>query len=164
MQGLFAARCPAWMRCFLVIALCLLVTSVTARSAFAQGAPAPSAAAPAAPPSPPGTDPNAKLPETGELPSEPPTSAALPPGEAEMARGLPLQRIEVTGNRRVTPEDVLTYIRERTGQPFRPETLTQDVRELWNSGFFDDIEVELDRHDEGVELRFVVRERPSIST
>ena len=38
----------------------------------------------------------------------------------------------------------LTYLRERVGQTFTPEALTQDVRELWNSGFFDDIEVDLE--------------------
>ena len=154
------------MRFFVVLALSLLVVP----RALAQGSPTPAArAADAAAPSSagdsaPDADANAKAPEVAELPNEPPNSAALPPGEAELARGLPLQHIEVTGNRRVTPEDVLTYIRERVGQPFKPETLTQDVRELWNSGFFDDIEVDLDRHDDGVELRFVVRERPTIST
>jgi outer membrane protein insertion porin family len=164
MQRNFAARCQAWTRFIIVLALSLIV----APAAFAQAEPkaaapdAPASAAPAsATPAPtPSTPPAADA----DLPSEPPASAALPPGEAELARGLPLDKIQVTGNRRVTPEDVLTYIRERVGQTFKPETLTQDVRELWNSGFFDDIEVDLDRHDEGVELRFVVRERPSIAT
>jgi outer membrane protein insertion porin family len=167
MQRNFAARCQAWTRFIFVLALSLIV----APAAFAQGEPAaaPPAAAGAAPasatPAPAPSAPAASAPAAdADLPSEPPASAALPPGEAELARGLPLDKIQVTGNRRVTPEDVLTYIRERVGQTFKPETLTQDVRELWNSGFFDDIEVDLDRHDEGVELRFVVRERPSIAT
>ncbi|MCK6538142.1 MAG: outer membrane protein assembly factor BamA [Polyangiaceae bacterium] len=96
---------------------------------------------------------------SAELPSAP----RLPPGEAEKARGLTLVRIEVEGNRRVTKEDILTYLRLRVGQTFAPEALTQDVRELWNSGFFDDIEVDLDKNDAGVTLRFVVRERPNIA-
>ena len=88
---------------------------------------------------------------------------ALPQSEAELARGLPILRIVVSGNRRITPEDVVTYLRERSGQEFSPEVLTQDVRELYGSGFFDDIEVDLERLEEGVVLRFVVRERPSVS-
>jgi len=150
------------MRFLLVLALSLLVVP----TALAQGAAGAAASAPAAATSPAAdapAEPNAPAADL-DLPSEPPSRASLPAGEAELARGLPLQKIQVLGNRRVTPEDVLTYIRERVGQPFKPETLTQDVRELWNSGFFDDIEVDLDRHDEGVDLRFVVRERPSIST
>lgn len=87
----------------------------------------------------------------------------LPQGAAELARGLPILRIVVSGNRRITSEDVLTYLRERPGQEFVPEILTQDVRELYGSGFFDDIEVDLERLEEGVVLRFQVRERPSVS-
>jgi outer membrane protein insertion porin family len=93
----------------------------------------------------------------------PERTVRLPPGEAEQARDLPIVSIEVTGNRRVTKEDVLAYLREREGQPFAPETLATDVRELWNSGFFDDIEVDLERTDAGVRLRFIVRERPNIA-
>src|SRR5439155_10367303 len=87
---------------------------------------------------------------------------ALPPTEAELARDQPIARIDVAGNRRVSKDDFLTYLRERTGQPFTPEGLTRDVRELWDSGFFDHVEVDLDRRDDGVVLRFLVRERPNI--
>ncbi|HEX7454322.1 MAG TPA: outer membrane protein assembly factor BamA [Polyangiaceae bacterium] len=174
MQRIYAARCHAWMRFVIVLALSLIAAPTFAQAPAAQAPAAgrhkPARPAHAATPAAPvaahddaAASDSAPSADTGELPSEPPPSAALPPGEAELARGMPLQRIQVTGNRRVTPEDVLTYIRERVGQAFKPETLTQDVRELWNSGFFDDIEVDLDRHDEGVDLRFVVRERPSIS-
>jgi outer membrane protein insertion porin family len=90
-------------------------------------------------------------------------TAPLPQSEGELARGLPILRIVVTGNRRITPEDVLSYLRERTGQEFSPEVLTQDVRELYGSGFFDDIEVDLERLQDGVILRFLVRERPSVN-
>jgi outer membrane protein insertion porin family len=161
MQGIFAARCQAWTRFILAFALSLLVV----RTAFAQGAAGAAGTAAGAT----GATPQDKSTASAatadaDLPSEPPAKSNLPAGEAELARGLPLQKIEVLGNRRVTPADVLTYVRERVGQPFKPETLTQDVRELWNSGFFDDIEVDLERHDDGVDLRFVVRERPSIAS
>ncbi|MBN2193258.1 MAG: outer membrane protein assembly factor BamA [Polyangiaceae bacterium] len=90
------------------------------------------------------------------------TPAILPASEAEQAAGQPIAQIEVAGNRRVTREDILSYLRERVGETFNPTTLQKDVRELWNSGFFEDIEVDLARADGGVILRFLVRERPSI--
>jgi outer membrane protein insertion porin family len=90
-----------------------------------------------------------------------PSAAAT--GETELARGLPIVGIEVEGNRRVTKDDVRSYLRERIGQTFVPEALSKDVRELWGSGFFDDIEVDLDRSDAGVTLRFTVRERPNVA-
>jgi len=99
----------------------------------------------------------------GEPGTAAPSAAPLPQSEAELARGLPISKIVVAGNRRITPEDVVTYLRERSGQEFSPEVLTQDVRELYGSGFFDDIEVDLERLEDGVVLRFVVRERPSVN-
>src|SRR5262245_42924722 len=103
MQGNFAARCQAWTRFILFLALSVLVVP----SAFAQGAKGtPASSAPAATGSAP-TDASAP-PPLDDLPPEPPKSASLPAGEAELARGMPLQKIEVLGNRRVTAADVLT--------------------------------------------------------
>jgi outer membrane protein insertion porin family len=87
---------------------------------------------------------------------------ALPPTEAELARGQTIVQIDLAGNRRVSKDDFLTYLHEHPRDTFAPEALIRDVRELWDSGFFDDIQVELDRSDEGVRLRFLVRERPNI--
>jgi outer membrane protein insertion porin family len=104
---------------------------------------------------------------SGPVPSQPgtggPPRSAATASETELARGLPIVAIDVLGNRRVSKEDVRSYLRERVGQPFSPEALSKDVRELWGSGFFDDIEVDLDRSDAGVTLRFTVRERPSVA-
>lgn len=86
----------------------------------------------------------------------------LPPSDLDLARGQPIVSIEIAGNQRVSQDDIMTYLREKPGQLFRPEDLTRDVRELWESGFFDDIQVDLTRGDDGVRLRFVVRERSNI--
>ncbi|HVJ93315.1 MAG TPA: outer membrane protein assembly factor BamA [Labilithrix sp.] len=99
--------------------------------------------------------------------AEPATQAAgptinIPPSEAERAEGLPIVRIDISGNRRVAKEDVMAYLREKPGHLFKQENLANDVRALWDSGSFDDIEVDMTRTDQGVVLRFVVRERPNI--
>ena len=99
----------------------------------------------------------------GQTPGAAPRRAALTPSEAEQARDLPIVALEAAGNRRVTAADILTYLREKRGDPFAPEKLAQDVKELWGSGFFDDIAVELERSDAGVSLRFVVRERANVA-
>ena len=99
------------------------------------------------------------------LEEEPPQPRVeIPPSEAEQAAGLPILEITVAGNRRVTADDVTSYLKLRRGEPFSSAALTQDVRELHASGFFDDIEVDLERRDAGVVLRFVVRERPSVAS
>lgn len=87
----------------------------------------------------------------------------IPGDDLQAALGLPVVRIQVTGNRRVAEEDVLTYLRLKVGQPFSQDLLRRDVRELWGSGFFDDIEIDLRIVAHQVHLRLHVRERPSIS-
>jgi len=86
----------------------------------------------------------------------------LPPTAAEQAEGLPIAAIDVVGNRRVARGDVVSYFREKTGHLFKVENLTGDVRALWDSGFFEDVQVDLSTSDRGVTLRFIVRERPNI--
>jgi len=88
----------------------------------------------------------------------------IPQTEAEKAEGAPILSIEVSGNRRVAKDDVLSYLKEKPNQPFKLDTLTSDVRALWDAGFFDDIEVDLTRRDNGVTIRFLVRERPNIKS
>ncbi|HEU4406140.1 MAG TPA: outer membrane protein assembly factor BamA, partial [Polyangiaceae bacterium] len=122
------------------------------------GAAPPGSAAPGGPPPGPGGRP----PPTPADVEVSPRAPSLPATEAEQARGAPIIAIEVAGNRRTTTDEIVAYLHERVGQPFNPETLTKDVRELWDSGFFDDIEVDLTRSDRGVTLRVLVRERPTI--
>jgi outer membrane protein insertion porin family len=95
-------------------------------------------------------------------PASPEPTTQLPATAAEQAEGLPIVAIEITGNRRVAREDVLSYLREKAGHLFGVETLTSDVHALWESGFFEDIQVDLNTNDRGVVLRFIVRERPNI--
>jgi outer membrane protein insertion porin family len=81
---------------------------------------------------------------------------------SEAARGQTILEIDVVGNRRVSRQDILAYLKEKPGQAFSPEALAQDVRELWGSRFFNEIEVDLDRSSNGVSLRFIVRELPTV--
>jgi len=70
--------------------------------------------------------------------------------------------MEIVGNRRVGRDDVLSYLREKPGHLFKVENLTGDVHAMWDSGFFEDVQVDLTTNDKGVVLRFIVRERPNI--
>src|SRR5690606_21727155 len=87
---------------------------------------------------------------------------SLPLSDLERAEGLTIERIEVTGNRRVASGDIQSYLRQKVGEPLRGEQLRRDVRELWRAGFFDDIEVDLRQSATGAGLRFHVKERPAI--
>ncbi|NUP05246.1 MAG: outer membrane protein assembly factor BamA [Polyangiaceae bacterium] len=89
----------------------------------------------------------------------------LPPTEAELARGLVIDKVTITGNTRLPIEDIEALLRNtRVGQVFSPEALAQDVKEMWRSLYFDDIKVELTRKDTGAVIRVIVSERPAIKT
>jgi outer membrane protein insertion porin family len=149
-----------------IVALVLLVLLPGSARAQAPPAGAPAAAQPPPTPTPPA---NAAAPSNvgaGADAFDPsltaPPPIRIPPTEAEKAEGLPIAKIEISGNRRVAVDDVSTYLREKPGQLFRMENLSGDVRALWDAGFFDDIEADLEKKDQGIVLRFLVRERPNI--
>jgi outer membrane protein insertion porin family len=96
----------------------------------------------------------------GALSVEP--QVRLPPTVAEQAEGLPIASVVIVGNRRVSRDDVLSYLRQKPGHLFTIANLTADVHALWDSGFFEDIQVDLTTNDRGVLLRLIVRERPNI--
>jgi outer membrane protein insertion porin family len=175
------------MRNFLAVlaaVLCALLLAPTAMAAgpapAASAAPAPHAgnAAPAgsaAPTRPPLTSPAPSASASSSAPASPPPTTQtpqaagpsepvvrLPAGAAEQAEGQPIAALEIVGNRRVGREDVMSYLRMKPGHLFKVENLTGDVRALWDSGFFEDIQVDLTSKDKGLTLRFIVRERPNI--
>ncbi len=125
-----------------------------------DGAAAPRSGGDVAPPSGGDLGGDAQAPGTTAAPGAP--AVALPPTAAEQAEGLPIASIEIVGNRRVGRDDVLSYLREKPGHLFKVENLTGDVHALWDSGFFEDVQVDLTTNDRGVVLRFLVRERPNI--
>ena len=107
----------------------------------------------------------APAPVAAPVADAPPEPAApqLAPTPAELARGAPIAKVVLAGNRRIAAEDIAGYLQQmRPGKTFTPEGLSKDVRELWDSGYFEDIEVDLTKKDDGVYLRILVRERPSI--
>lgn len=87
----------------------------------------------------------------------------LPGDDLDAAEGLPVKRIDVTGNRRIAASDVRSYLRIKVGEPMKKQVLRRDVRELWRSGFFDDVEVDLKQTAGELYLRIHVQERPAIA-
>ena len=92
-----------------------------------------------------------------------PALPSIPKTLAEEADGAIINKIEIDGNARVATDRITDYLRLKPNGPFSPSVLSRDVRELWGSGLFDDIEVDLTRNDDGtVDLRIHVRERPNV--
>ncbi|CAG1065023.1 Outer membrane protein assembly factor BamA [uncultured bacterium] len=73
-----------------------------------------------------------------------------------------IDAITVTGNRRVDAEAILKRVASRKGEPFSADTVREDVRSIYASGYFDDVAADLSDTASGKVLTFKVREMPFI--
>ena len=91
----------------------------------------------------------------------------LPPGglPARAQEGTPpiVERIEILNNRYLQKETLLFYISTKPGDRYDPERLKKDFRRLWDTGFLDDLAIEVvDGPQGGAVVRFRVAERKRI--
>ena len=92
--------------------------------------------------------------------------------EAEEAPGTALrrqaadiiERIEFRGARRMTRDSLLARIFSKPGDAYDPAGLRRDFMVLWNTGYFDDLRLELEPGERGRIVRFVVVERRVVRT
>jgi outer membrane protein insertion porin family len=102
----------------------------------------------------------APLPEVAVEPAPLPGSSRAAVTEAT---GRPIAVVSVTGNRRIPVEDLTAHLSHlRRGAVFTPEGLAADVRALWSTELVDDVEVDLSSAADGVHLRVLVRDKPSV--
>lgn len=81
-------------------------------------------------------------------------------------------RVVVEGNRRIEEAVVLAAIGLRRGESLTPEKIRRDLKAVFDTGFFEDVQVELLEDDgelppgsapgSGVRVRFVVTEKPAV--
>ncbi len=78
---------------------------------------------------------------------------------AARAESFVVENIEVIGNKKITIGTVFSYLPVNVGETFDPDRSPEIIRELYSTGFFDDIE--LLRRDNVLVIK--VSERPSIA-
>jgi outer membrane protein insertion porin family len=90
-------------------------------------------------------------------PSQAPSPQAPPP-----SRVILIREVAVEGNRRVQEAVIVGRIRSAVGAPFSPSQASEDLRSVFNLGFFDDVQLKLEDFEGGVKVTFVVTERPFV--
>ncbi|MFH1152591.1 MAG: outer membrane protein assembly factor BamA [Pseudomonadota bacterium] len=70
--------------------------------------------------------------------------------------------IRFSGNRRIESDAILRKIETKIGDVYDPESLTQDLKRIYKMGYFDDVRVEKEVKDRGVDIAFVLTEKPSV--
>lgn len=81
---------------------------------------------------------------------------------AQPARAIIIKDLTVEGNRRVQEAVILGRIQSRPGSSFSPSQLSEDVRNVFALGFFDDVRTRVEDFEGGVKLTFEVVERPFV--
>lgn len=70
--------------------------------------------------------------------------------------------VEVEGNKIVSTATVLTKVKTRPGDRLSQDTVDEDIKRLYGTGFFTDVSAKIEPYREGKMVRFVVRERPLV--
>ncbi len=75
-----------------------------------------------------------------------------------------VKSIKVEGNKKIDTQSIKAKLSTKVGEPLSMETVRQDIRTLYEIGYFDDVRVDVDQSPEGgVILYFVLVEKPSLT-
>jgi outer membrane protein insertion porin family len=81
---------------------------------------------------------------------------------AEQA-GVTVTTIEIRGNKRIELPAIAGRLTLKPGDPYTPENVRGQIKILYDSGYFEDVQVETESGAGGVALVFLVREKPFIT-
>ena len=73
-----------------------------------------------------------------------------------------VQSIRVIGNRRIPRETVLARLFTHPGDTYDPATVERDFNSLWNTGYFENLQIAREDTPKGVVLDVIVKEKPTI--
>jgi outer membrane protein insertion porin family len=91
------------------------------------------------------------------------TDAPEPPKPEEQVEGQVVERFEAVGNVSVASDTIRVYLGISPGDAYLPADIQRNFLNLWQTGLFDDIRVEVEPGDAGgVVVRAIVKERPRI--
>ncbi|RUM92885.1 MAG: outer membrane protein assembly factor BamA [Thermodesulfatator sp.] len=71
-------------------------------------------------------------------------------------------KVQVEGNKRVGTDAIIQNISTTKGQKYDPQKIARDIQALYDMGYFDDIEVDVEDSPEGKIVTFMLREKPAI--
>ncbi len=90
---------------------------------------------------------------------------AAPPAAATSPVASPqnvITLIRVIGNRRIPRETVLARLFSHIGDAYDPATIERDFNSLWNTGYFENLQIAREDTPKGIILDVIVKEKPTI--
>ncbi|HXX57973.1 MAG TPA: outer membrane protein assembly factor BamA, partial [Thermodesulfovibrionales bacterium] len=92
-------------------------------------------------------------------------AAIIVTGDASdvLAQGAPIvNSITVKGLKRIEEGAVKSKITQKTGEPISNEKISEDIKNIYKMGYFDDVTAEMEPQEGGIQLIYVVKEKPTI--
>lgn len=80
----------------------------------------------------------------------------------ELLRKETVAAVEVEGAKVLDRDVVLMRLKVQKGDIYDPKALNQEIKSLYDLGYFDDVQVKVDELPDGVRLTFAVKEKPRI--
>ena len=71
-------------------------------------------------------------------------------------------KIEIEGNKRVETNVIKINISSKVGDPLSPETVREDIKNIFKLGYFEDVSAEVEQTPEGNVLIYRVKEKPVV--
>ncbi|MFN8392246.1 MAG: outer membrane protein assembly factor BamA [Bdellovibrionota bacterium] len=81
---------------------------------------------------------------------------------AEHSAGTVIDRVEIRGNARIEPATVLLQAKSQPGDDYDASQVSADVKEIYKTGFFEQVAAKLERTSGATVLVFQVVEKPAI--
>jgi len=82
-------------------------------------------------------------------------------GQAISVVGI-ISKITITGTKKIEPDAVRAKLKSKVGEPISSEDIRSDVQNVFDMGFFYDVQVNQEKVGGGIELTYNVVEKPSI--
>jgi len=70
--------------------------------------------------------------------------------------------IEIQGNKSIGIATILTKIKTRVGQAYRQNVISDDLKRLYNTGYFSDVRVDRKEEADGLKVIIIVEEKPIV--
>jgi len=70
--------------------------------------------------------------------------------------------IEIRGVKRIEPGAVRQRITQKVGEPLSSSKISEDIKNIYSMGYFDDVKVETEFYEGGLKLIYIVKEKPTI--
>ena len=73
-----------------------------------------------------------------------------------------IESLKIEGNKRIDESTILYYIKSKPGTVLSKSQIRKDIEQIFSLGQFKDIQVDTENHLEGLRIKFIVKEIPSI--